>query len=481
MQHLNFLIRNKIHNFRLSSKLNFQSRELNWQYLQEMMQCMGFCDQWKRWIEECLISASVSVLVNGSPTKEFRVERGLRQGDPLSPFLFLIAAEGLGMLINKASEAGNFTGYAFGNHRERLSHLQFADDTLIIGPSTLENVAAIKAVLHLFELISGLKVNFHKSRLLGIKVSNSWVTEAAKFLNCKVGSLPFLYLGLPVGANPRRVSTWEPVIDKVKKRLSRWRSKNLSMGGRLVLLRSVLSAIPVSYLSFFKAPSGIVSKLESLFKQFLWGGSEDSKKVNWVKWDKVCLDKEHGGLGIKNVKTFNVALLGKWVWRMRVEKETLWYKTLKNKYGEEDGKIKIGRSASQWCKDIEKIELVGGGNNHNWFEEHVSRILGGGEETLFWSDCWVGGPLKRRFERLFSLSLNKEATVAEMRRGEDNREWHFSWRRDLFEWESEMLHYLIGEIATISFREGTCDNTVWLADSSKCYSAKSAYAVLSEK
>jgi hypothetical protein len=145
-----------------------------------------------------------------------------------------------------------------------------------------------------------------------------WIREAAKVLNCKVGVIPLIYLGLPIGANLRRHSTWEPVITKVKNRFSKWRGKNLSMGGRVLLLRSVLSAIPVFYLSFFRAPSGIVSKLESLFKQFLWGGNEESRRVNWLKWEKVCLDKENGGLGIKNIKAFNVALLGKWVWRKKV-------------------------------------------------------------------------------------------------------------------------------------------------------------------
>ncbi|MCI04470.1 RNA-directed DNA polymerase (Reverse transcriptase), partial [Trifolium medium] len=173
-------------------KVDFEKAydSVNWNYLDEMMMCMGFCDQWRRWIAECLNSASVSVLVNGSPTKEFRIGRGLRQGDPLSPFLFLIAAEGLGMLMNKAATIGRFVGYEFGNQGVRLSQLQFADDTLIMGPSTMENVAVIKATLHLFELILGLKVNFHKSRLVGIKVSTVWVREAAKVLNCKVGVIP---------------------------------------------------------------------------------------------------------------------------------------------------------------------------------------------------------------------------------------------------------------------------------------------------
>jgi hypothetical protein len=97
------------------------------------------------------------------------------------------------------------------------------------------------------------------------------------------------------------------------------------MGGRLVLLRSVLSAIPVFYLSLFRAPSGIIYKLESLFMQFLWGGSEKSSRINWVKWSKVCKDKDKGGLGVKNIRDFNSALLesGCGEWRLRTEKDSL--------------------------------------------------------------------------------------------------------------------------------------------------------------
>nr|KYP43495.1 Putative ribonuclease H protein At1g65750 family [Cajanus cajan] len=107
------------------------------------------------------------------------------------------------------------------------------------------------------------------------------------FLNCTVGSLPFSYLGLPIGANPRLLKTWDPVISKVQKRLSKWKGKNLSFGGRSVLLKSILHSIPIYYLSFFKASTSIITILESLFRRFLWGGDEDHSKIAWVAWDDV--------------------------------------------------------------------------------------------------------------------------------------------------------------------------------------------------
>jgi len=133
----------------------------------------------------------------------------------------------------------------------------------------------MRAILLLFEKLSGLKVNFSKSHLVGVNVASSWLTAAASVLNCKVGSIPFVYLGMPIGGNARRLSFWDPLINRIKARLSGWKSKYLSLGGRLVLLKSVLSSLPVYALSFFKAPASIVSSIESFLNCFFFGGGRD--------------------------------------------------------------------------------------------------------------------------------------------------------------------------------------------------------------
>lgn len=221
-------------------------------------------------MKECVSSANISILVNGSPTDEFKVGRGLRQGDPLSPFLFLIVAEGLNALFNKATGLGLFEGYKVGELP--ISHLQFADDTLIIGEKSSKNVWAIKVLLQLFESVSGLEVNFHKSQLLGVNVGDVWLERAAGFLNCKIGVFPFVYLGLPIGADARKKSTWVPVVEKIRRRLSSWDSSHLSLGGKVVLLKSVPYALPIFYLSFFRVPVGVTNQIEILFRRFLWWG-----------------------------------------------------------------------------------------------------------------------------------------------------------------------------------------------------------------
>jgi len=152
--------------------------------------------------------------------------------------------------------------------------------------SVLVNIRAMRAVLVLFENLSGLKVNFSKSQLVGVNVSTSWLTEAAMVLSCKMGTVPFVYLGLPIGGNARRLAFWEPLLHRINSRLSSWNSKYLSFGGRLVLLKYVLSSLPVYALSFFKAPAGIISSIESILNCFFSGGRggvrTTGKFLGWI-------------------------------------------------------------------------------------------------------------------------------------------------------------------------------------------------------
>lgn len=133
---------------------------------------MDFSNTRRRWIGVCLKSASVSVLVNGSPTNEFRMSKGLRQGDPMAPFLFLIVAEGLNGLIRSVVDKNIYKEYILEGRDNSvgISHIQYADDTILMGEMSNSNVRALKCILRNFELASGLQVNFHKSGLMGVKV-----------------------------------------------------------------------------------------------------------------------------------------------------------------------------------------------------------------------------------------------------------------------------------------------------------------------
>lgn len=174
---------------------------VNWEYLDSVMLQMGFGDIWRKWIRGCISSAWASVLVNGSPTKEFHLSRGIRQGDPLSPFLFIIAMEGLNVALKSAGEINIFKGIKIPNGGPIISHMFYADDAIFVGDWDRSNLKNLARILRCFHVASGLKVNFHKSKVYGIGFDSREVNRWANVLGCEPSSLPFMYLGVPVGEN----------------------------------------------------------------------------------------------------------------------------------------------------------------------------------------------------------------------------------------------------------------------------------------
>ena len=216
-------------------------------------------------------SATVSVLMNGSPTEEFRLTRGLRHGDPLAPFLFIIVVEGLVGLVRQALKVNLLSGVKIGSKEVDVSFLQFADDTLFFCEESRSNVIIMKIILRGFELASGLKINFHKSKLASTNVQNQNLVSYSKILNCAQMCHPFKYLGLEVGGNPWKKSFWKPVLNKLNARLSMWKGRLLSLAGRTCVIKSILTAIPLFYLSVFKAPKSVYKSIISIQRKFLWG------------------------------------------------------------------------------------------------------------------------------------------------------------------------------------------------------------------
>ncbi|PNY13366.1 ribonuclease H [Trifolium pratense] len=307
-----------------------------------------------------------------------------------------------------------------------VSHLQYADNTLFIGEVCVENLWTMKAILRWFELISGLKVNFFKSRLFGVNVCNAFKDQAASFLHCKKGNFPFVYLGLPVGENPRKASTCVPVVKAIEKRLLSWKNKYVSLGGRVVLINSVLYSIPIFYLSFLKMSSSVWKTIVKLQRHFLWGDVlGESGKISWVKWEDVCRPKQEGGLGVKNLMLFNLSLLDKWHWRILTERDSQWSAVLAARY--RDG--------------------VAG----DWVEVVFVKKLGNGGNTSFWNDIWCESSTSREaFPRLFHISLQPQVTIKEM--GEwvnDSWRWLLEWRRAFFVWEESLYGQLMGALESI--------------------------------
>ena len=224
----------------------------------------------------------MSVLVNGSPNSEFYPKRGLCQGDPLALFLFLIVAEGLAGVVRKAVEKNLEVGV----QNVKVNMLQYVDDTLFLCEANFKYVCNLKVILHCFELASGLKVNFSKSKIGGVRVDRTLIQQFAAILHYEVMKTPFKYLGLLVGGSHKRVSFWDEVLKRIKIRLGRWKDRFLSLDGRVCLIKSILSSIPLLYLSMYKFPSAELKKIEKIRRRFLWGWGSEGRKISWVLWKK---------------------------------------------------------------------------------------------------------------------------------------------------------------------------------------------------
>lgn len=275
-------------------KLYFEKAydSMSWEFLFYMMGRLGFYEKWIQWIRACLESVTVSILVNGSPTKEFKPSRGIRQGDPMAPFLFLIVAQGLVGLVKQATRKNLFSETKVGDKKVDVNLLQFADDTLFVCESKVQNIMFIKAILRCFELSSGLRVNFHKSKIGTIGVDRYEVKMYSKILHCSLMDIPFTYLGLTIGGNPSRCCFWESVLSKIRKKLSVWKGRNLSFAGRVCLIKSVINVIPLFFLSFFKAPIGVCKEITKLQRKFLWGWGAKGRKIAWTSWENICKAKK---------------------------------------------------------------------------------------------------------------------------------------------------------------------------------------------
>ena len=150
------------------------------------------------------------------------------------------------------------------------------------------------------------------------------MVELADEFGYKVGKLPSTYLGMSLGATFKSIAAWDRIEKRFRKRLAMWKRQYISKGGRVTLIRSTLSNLPIYFMSIFQLPRVVRMRLKQIQRDFLWGGGALKQKPHLVRWPIVCVDKSKGGLGVKSLGTFNRALLGKWVWRFANERKALW-------------------------------------------------------------------------------------------------------------------------------------------------------------
>lgn len=219
--------------------------KVDWCFLCKCLEAFGFSKTWINLIFECICTPRFSILVSGSLEGFFSSSRGLRQGDPMSPFLFIIMVEALGRSISMAKEKGKIQGIPITSGLPPFTHQQFIDDTMLFGQGDTGEARAFKDILNSYMMASGQEVNIAKSAVFLFNIDPLLGKEICNVLEISKGSLPCKYLGIPLDRGKRPSNLWDNLVDKIKSRISTWKGKWLSLTGRATLVRSVLSAMPM--------------------------------------------------------------------------------------------------------------------------------------------------------------------------------------------------------------------------------------------
>jgi hypothetical protein len=236
-------------------------------------------------------------------------------------------------------------------------------------------------------------------------------------------------------------------------------------------------------LSFLKIPESVINKVIRIQRQFLWGGVKDGRKLCWLSWKAVCRDKKEGGLGVKDIRIVNVSLLTKWRWKLLQNDPALWKDVIFAKYGAgcmskaNYNGIPGGAMASSWWKDICALEDFV--QSKKWLSEALVRKVNNGASTFFWSHAWNGVlSLAEVYPRLYSLSIQKEATIADLAVVSDNQiGWNLRWRRCLFSWEEDLLLCFLQSLEQTRLNSNS-DLWLWKPDSDGDFTVKSTYSLL---
>ncbi|XP_074305021.1 uncharacterized protein LOC141639953, partial [Silene latifolia] len=262
---------------------------IEWTFVRQMMVSLKFPLKFVEWIMQCVTTTSFSVVLNGQTYGFFAGQRGLRQGDPLSPLLFTVCMEYLSRLM---AEARGFPGFKFHPlcRGIKLTHLMFADDLLLFCKGDIKSVTIMLEVFHCFSNASGLTISSEKSDIILNGIDDDTIGAILEHTGFKKGSLPFKYLGVKISHKRLTKTDCNVLVDRM----------------------------------LFVLPAGVMERIQALCRNFLWEGGENYTKAPLVAWSVLCKGKDEGGLGLVDLKTWNIAAIGKLVWWIAKKKDHLW-------------------------------------------------------------------------------------------------------------------------------------------------------------
>ena len=247
---------------------------VNWSYLLDVLRALGFGTRWCEWVSMLFRTATSRVLINGLQGPSFHHARGVRQGDPLSPMLFILAMDPLQRMLELATQNGAISPLPSTIARWIVS--LYADDAAIFLNPTKDDIAATQVVLQAFGNISGLHINMDKSSVHPIRCEDIDLDHVLGSFTGIRGTFPCRYLGLQLHTRALRKVHIQPLIERIGQRLPGWKGKWLNRVGRLTLVQSVLSAMPTYHLTVFPLPVWARKSIDKIRRSFLWKGEENA-------------------------------------------------------------------------------------------------------------------------------------------------------------------------------------------------------------
>lgn len=205
-----------------------------------------------------------------------------------------------------------------------------------------------------FEQISGMRINFHKSEIIAMNLSDETAHEISHLFSCPLGNFPIKYLGVHLRYENLRREDIQPIVDKMLRRIAGWRGRLLSYAARVVLIKACLTSIPIYLMSFIKFPKWAIKILNTHLANCLWNDNPENHKIHLVNWDSVSMMKEYGGLGIPNLRDLNICLLASWLKRYNLDRDKLWRQVIDARYNTDKPNIFYSNThgASQFFRGI---------------------------------------------------------------------------------------------------------------------------------
>lgn len=354
---------------------------MSWNYLEKVLEELKCPQAMRTRILACVNTVSTKITWHGEKMEEFKPSRGLRQGDPVSPYLFVLGMEKLTHLILDRVRDKKWKGMRAGGRGPIITHMMFADDLVLFAEADQTNIETVLKCLQDFGAMSGHRVSSEKTV---VYFSPNVDSRTRRSICCDSGfkEVPDLgrYLGAEIRFPKRRRDRYKNIVERVARRLKGWKASSLSLAGRITLVNSVTNTIPLYHMQHDILPSGVLLDIERLQRNFIWGEEEGKKAWHQLAWDRMCMPKHLGGVGIKSLKHMNEAFVLKSLWRLHTNPSDLWVQVLLGKYGRswrEGEQLSAKPTDSRLWKELVR----------NWatFEQNIERAgASTAEDIIIW-------------------------------------------------------------------------------------------------